>query len=588
MNDDKLIRHYSRLVAYGIQQDIVISLKEVSEVLFTSLRHARTLLKNMHALKWLSWTPKAGRNQRSLLFLHQDLKLLKNQIAASLIASGKYERALELVDGEHAVFGQLLQQTSGIVRREGVLHIQLTYHRQFSSLLPHYPQRNSERFLLRQLYSCLVQCDKDGHISPQLAHHWNHNEDASCWTFYLRPKLFFHNEQAIDSTAIVALFQQLRRLPEYQHELSHLQSVIAPHSLAVEFNLQQADWGFAGIIADIRYSIQPASQVESSLLKHASRKQPFASIVGSGAFSLQEQSSQRIRLQAFDKFYGCRALTDSVTIWQVAQKKSSSFAKTLLQTGVIEQSKAQSDDAGSQQYTRIEDGCLLLLMNQKSGLTQLDREQRRYLGERLSTKQLIKQFDTDITQIGAISAKNLLPCWSDIYTRPIEKQNLPELPCHIQIAVFDHLALLECANAISLILEEIGVECKLNIYSFEELQEKSINNMLTESLILSSMNLDDNRPSSIFRWLQSNSVLHQALSLEESQWLRESLAQMRASRPLINYLSELESISGSMLHERLVIPLFHHRQTLQFEGVLKGVSITDWGWPSIQDVWCED
>ncbi|MDJ1478834.1 hypothetical protein QBX67_28150, partial [Bacillus sp. LS15-K4] len=52
------------------------------------------------------------------------------------------------------------------------LHIQLTYKRPFEPLLPHLPQRSSERFLIRQIYSCLVSSDANGHVHPELAHHY--------------------------------------------------------------------------------------------------------------------------------------------------------------------------------------------------------------------------------------------------------------------------------------------------------------------------------------------------------------------------------------------------------------------------------
>lgn len=596
MLDDKLLRHYSHLVELGVQQDIVISLKDISEKLFTSLRHARTLLKSMQELEWLAWTPKVGRNQRSLLRLHYDLKQLKADIAASFIALGKYEKALMIVDGDHSVFGHLLQKTSGAMRREGQLHIQLTYHRLFSSLLPHKPQRSGERFFMRQIYCSLVRCDKSGTLTPELAHHWKHNEERTRWKFYLRPQLFFHNGREINADEVVKLFKQLKALPEYEKELNHLQHISVIHPLCLEFHLTQADYGFAGLLADLRYSIQPSEQVTH----------PLSAIIGSGAFQLQEHSKERIQLQAFDKFYACRALTDTVTIWQLPQKiansfantllNSNSFANTLLKIGVLEQSQTSRSHSlqlketpntasREQEHTRIEDGYLLLLFNQKSSETGLSAMQRRYLSNLLTANRLLNQLEKDEKQFGASIAHHLLPRWHKVYKQDVEKQRLPE---SLNIAVFDHLALLDCANAISAVLDKIGIHCQINIYSYAELQHKALNKQLNETLILTSFNLDDNRPTSIFRWLLSDPVLHQALSGDGSDWLTQALSNVRASQPLSAYFSELESIVTSMLYANWVSPLFHHRQTLKFEGILKGVSITDWGWPAIKDVWSED
>lgn len=51
------------------------------------------------------------------------------------------------------------------------------------------------------------------------------------------------------------------------------------------------------------------------------------------------------------------------------------------------------------------------------------------------------------------------------------------------------------------------------------------------------------------------------------------------------YLAQLEQLGSLLIHEGIVSPMFHHRQTLSFQGILKGVEITTWGWPQLRDVW---
>ncbi|MGC3834297.1 ABC transporter substrate-binding protein [Moritella viscosa] len=171
---------------------------------------------------------------------------------------------------------------SGAVQREGRLHIQLTYARSFSALLPHIALRNSERFLLRQVYCCLVQCDKNGVISPQLAHHWVYNAELQRWRFYLRPALTFHDGSTINADKIAELFNRLKRLATYKTELAHVIHISAINPLCIDFQLDQPDPGFAGLVADVKYSIQPYSQLNAT-----------TAIVGSGAFKVQEHTQQR-------------------------------------------------------------------------------------------------------------------------------------------------------------------------------------------------------------------------------------------------------------------------------------------------------
>ncbi|MDX2321016.1 MAG: hypothetical protein QNK26_10530 [Moritella sp.] len=162
------------------------------------------------------------------------------------------------------------------------------------------------------------------------------------------------------------------------------------------------------------------------------------------------------------------------------------------------------------------------------------------------------------------------------------------LPSKLTIAIFEHHTLNECAQAMAARLKQVGIDCEVNVYAFEALVQKASANILMEDLILISLDLDDNLPTSIFHWMLSNSVLNKSLPAEASNWLQAKLISIRQQQPLTNYLTELESLSTAMITEHWMIPMLHHRQTLFFQGVLKGVSINVWGWPEIQDVWSEE
>ncbi len=578
--EEKLAQYYFRMVKLSVRNEVLITLNEVADLVFTSARHCRTILKEMSRLGWLEWRPKVGRNQRSILYLNFHAEELKSELAKIMISNGKYEKALSLINNDRVLFGSLLQNTSGVVRREGQLHIQLTYRRSFSALLPHRSLRNSERFLLRQVYCCLTQCDSNGTLSSQLAHHWVYDDESYQWRFYLRPDLSFHDGGAITAECIVELFQKLKILPEYQDELAHVVTITASNSHCIQFQLNQPDLGFAGLLADARYSIQPVSQLFSS-----------KTIVGSGAFQVEEHSETRLQLQAFDRYYSCRALADTVTIWKVMRDSLGKIAmksggasvnKEAECTHYLEKNEDNKKVKNNEIRTRIEDGCLLALFNHNSGLSLL---QRKYLSQILAPDKLQEQLVQSRGKIEAVPAYNLLQHWMKTSHSPSEKQELPET---LTIAVFDHQALFRCASIIIELLRQIGIECQVNSYAFDDFYQKAREKTLLEDIILTSLDLDDNRPTSVYRWLLSNPILHQSLSMDFKEWLKAELVNIRNQSELVDYLGKLESVASSMISDYRLLPLFHHRQTLRFQGVLKGVSITGWGWPAIQDVWTED
>nr|WP_282437276.1 SgrR family transcriptional regulator [Vibrio amylolyticus] len=581
------MRYYTRLVPLGVGSEIKTALVDVSEVLFTSVRHARNLLNQMHELEWLTWAPKVGRNQRSTLVLNLELIELKKQLATERIVSGKYEKALAILDDDKKEFGRLLQSTSGVSMHEGQLHLQLTYKRSFERLVPHQLQRSSERYLLRQLYCCLVTSDRDGLVEPQLAHHWEYDPEHYQWTFYLRPGLTFHDGSPIDAAAIVKLYKKLLTLPEYQTELSHLSDVSSEQPLKILFTLSEPDKGFAGLISGVRYSIQPVSQVGGT--------SDYA-VIGSGPFEVVEHSSEKLRLQAFERYYACRALTDRVTIWRLNEvKKDLSLIETnqlasnnekecnhYVAYSVSDES-SEADDNTEQgiKYSRIEDGCMFALFNQNTS-TLLGEQQRRYLSSVLSAQNVYKRMREQKSLFGCEVAGNLLPMWQTML-RPFRVEST--LPASLSIAVYDYAALMSCVYSIQSILQELGVKVEVNTYSYRELSERSANGSLTEELIITNINLDDNRHASAFDSLFNNPILHNSIGTMASQWLTESLTTLRSSTELCDYLNDLEPIASTLISEFYLTPLFHHRQTLRFHGVLKDVELTNWGWPDIRNVW---
>ena len=78
------MRYYTRLDLFEPNISHSVTLTEVADKLFTSLRHARTLLGKMHQAEWVVWEPKVGRNQRSNLTLRFSNQQLTQHVASKL------------------------------------------------------------------------------------------------------------------------------------------------------------------------------------------------------------------------------------------------------------------------------------------------------------------------------------------------------------------------------------------------------------------------------------------------------------------------------------------------------------------------
>jgi MarR-like DNA-binding transcriptional regulator SgrR of sgrS sRNA len=348
------------------------------------------------------------------------------------------------------------------------------------------------------------------------------------------------------------------------------------------------------LLAGVKYSIQPAAQVtrEPSPLNSASH-----AVIGTGPFRVVETNTERIKLSAFEHFYSCRSLTDEVTIWQFEESMTGSarFDDSQMQVSPYEDSacfhqlgksdtelvSAETDGLRS----RIEDGCLFILFNQNSAANSLSDEQRKYLSSLANPQAILTQLEQNQGLFSVSLAQNILPSWQKLYRTPSRES---ELPKKLSIAVYNYYALYRCAISVSDILKRHGVEVEVNTYSFRELAQLSQRGDLKEDLVLCNLNLDDNAPSSLFSWLMNDPVLHSALGEMNSDWLKQRLDQHKATVELPDYLAELEPIASTLISDYWLVPMFHHLQTVRFQGILKNVAITNWGWPDFKNVWSAD
>lgn len=591
MESINLFRYYERLEEFELLVEHAVTLAETAGKMCTSPRHARAILKQMSELKWIAWIPRVGRNQRSTLIRRIDRTEVKRSIALEWIKESKYDRALEFLEYNQVVFEQLLKQTSGAQVTEGKVSVQLTYNRPFASLSPTKPHRNSERYLIRQIHSCLVSMSPEGELIPNIAHHWEADENWKVWTFYLRPSVRFHSGDKVDAEVVSQLLLELQALPYYQNELDHLEAITVETPYRFSVQLSRSDKGFAALMSDLKYSLQPREQLKNS----------SSNVVGCGIFALELHSDSKLTLAANEHFHGFRSLTDKVTIWSLntasanheqasgdsqALPDTEQYSKKIITNASSEsnESALESSNTPDSQHTasraRIEEGCLFIIFNQNN--SSLSYLQRRWLSEQLNGDEIWRQLELNETTFGAEIAHNFFPFWHNV--KHIRSQPI-ELPRSVQIACYSHLGVQRSAKAAVQILAREGIEAQINLYSFETFIEKAQGDGFSEEIVLSSLNLDDNRQVSALLYFLSDPVLHATIGADVSEWLVAELNRIREDFSPNEYLNQLEQLGSVLIYEGLITPMLHHRQTLSFLDIFKGVEITAWGWPKLSEIW---
>ncbi|VEJ08902.1 ABC transporter substrate-binding protein [Actinobacillus delphinicola] len=78
-----------------------------------------------------------------------------------------------------------------------------------ASLDPHKIEGVPEGHVAQNIFETLVVSDNQGHLLPGVAERWEHNDDYTVWTFYLRPDAKWSNGDPVTANDFVYAFRRL-------------------------------------------------------------------------------------------------------------------------------------------------------------------------------------------------------------------------------------------------------------------------------------------------------------------------------------------------------------------------------------------
>ena len=188
----RLTRQYKRLLNRYQNQRQEVQLQDVADTLACSPRYARTLLKEMQQIGWISWASLPGRGKQSLIQCRHDIHHLQEGIDTPVKSSVTPKPVIPASGGYHFIF---------------------PYYRPISAIVPKLSAQHLTRHLIRMVHVGLVRY-LDGNTQPELAlaHHVEVSTDRTCWRFYLRQGLVWHNNDPFSVADCALLLEQKRYL----------------------------------------------------------------------------------------------------------------------------------------------------------------------------------------------------------------------------------------------------------------------------------------------------------------------------------------------------------------------------------------
>ena len=554
MPSRRLYQQFQRLARQLGCDEREASLAEVADLLCCTPRNARLLLRRMQDQGWLSWSAEAGRGRRSRLILLDNQESLTRRRLRDLLSQGQLAQAVRLAEGRLDLLTPLLIEQLGQATREGRQILRVPYYRPLPHLLPTDPLRRSEVHLSRQIFNGLTRRNEEnGEIEGDLAHHWE-CLDPCHWRFYLRPAVRFHHGRELAVEDVMESLLALRDRPLFAH-LARLESRW-PRTL--DLHLDSPDPLLLHLLAEPVAAILP---------RELKGEAGFAlQPVGTGPYRVTANDPLQLCLEAFDDYFGLRALLDEIDIWMLPELAER--LESHLQLG------RDSPELGTMRgESELESGCYFLLQDDRSPLLQ-DPALRQWLTRLLNPIALMGRVAPEL-QRGWTSALGLLPHWREAL--PAEEPKPVLLPTRLVLACFNqHLEFNECANAMASLLAEQGILLEVRTLDYGRWVSGADEDV---DLWLGTLNLEHEHAFAPYAWLQGTPLLRRVWGGQQALW--QGLTQWRASGAEPGPRALLAEVQ----RQGWFVPLFHHWLELESRVGVHGVRMTALGWFDFRSAW---
>ncbi|MGK3142702.1 SgrR family transcriptional regulator [Pantoea sp. C2G6] len=530
---------------------------EMARHCICSERHLRTLLSQWQHAGWLCWRGESGRGKQGRLQFLRSPEQLRQQLLQQQLDDGDAADALQLLDLPPERLINLLRPLMGGQWQHDTPVLRIPYYRPLESTQPHQTTGRAEQHLVRQLYSGLTRFEQDEPVGD-LAHHWQHDETACNWLFWLRPQLVWHNDEPIQAGQLVARFSQLLQEPHVRALLAEVVSVDAPHPLALRFTLRRQDFWLPHRLAHLL-----------CLLPH-----PVDPSLGSGPWKRSYFSAELVRIESHARWHLRRPLLQAVEYWITPQLFDPSLGSSCrhpvqLQIGDVADLKTLQPVSSS-----ISLGFCYLLCRPRPGFSPA---QARRLFQLIQQSGIISRLPLDKGLI--TPSRELLPGWP---VPSIEAEPLPlpaTLTLHYQLPVELH----QMAQALRQLLKQHG--CTLNLIFHPVKSWHNIAELDAADLVMGDRLIGDAPVFTLASWLQIDPLWHPFAATAQGD-------AAEAQRLTIQQIADSETRSRALhqLYHQLMtagilLPLFNYRYQISAPPGVEGIHLNSLGWFDFSRAW---
>lgn len=579
-----------------IDEKILVSIEEISQILFCTPRNSRIILKKLVDIGWIHWEHGMGRGNKSKLMFKESPYDLIIRKSMDLVRNGEIRSAKKLINEYENIYPDLTHEFNSWIetlfgykienynqKELDVLRIKVQIN-PIVNLDPIYVFLRSQIHVLKQVSDTLVNYNSiSRQIEPHIAFFWEYDSGKNSWTIYLRKGIMFHNGKILTSKDVAYTFNRFTCTSNnmYKWMLEDLKEIRIIDNHTLVFYLKNRNELFLQILSNEHLTIL-ACPDENDL------EQKIDNIlVGTGPFKMIKNDEDIIILKANGTYFKGRPFLDRVELWNSrdindkAEKPNEislgSYANQIVKVDYINDFEKKSNLEWNVQYLTI-NLC-------KNGPLQ-DIFFRKALKNILNPLKMINELRGDRCEVaeGFLSFANQ---GIEILNYENIKYLLKQSNYNgegINLFTFEEQDHIDDTNWITKQCKEYGIMINTTFFKSEEVMD--IERIKQADVIHDSASLNENIEISYLDLLLSdNSFIKNHLSPELSNNLINIIKRFYEIKEGNRRMELLQMIEKSIMDHYNVIPLYRNQINIHSHTMIQNLNINKSGWIDFYNIW---
>ena len=281
-----------------------VGIDEISETLQLSHKQTTRYLKKWDEQDWIAFTPGKGRGNLSELKWKKEVEAILEKEAVKRIEQEPVERSSKYLmfnwstDSKMRLMNKFQSKLGFIQESKDKLIVPKRYP--FFSIHPLEAADVFSAHLVANVFNRLISITEEGRIIPEIAHSWD--VTPAKLRLYLKKDIKFHDGSILSARDVAECLERLRDHKHYRELWAPVEkiNVISPLILDIHHP------------GGCSYTLPMLSMMCASIYRETKDR-----ILGTGCFSLEENSDQKTTLAAFSDHFQERPILDAVEFVQV-------------------------------------------------------------------------------------------------------------------------------------------------------------------------------------------------------------------------------------------------------------------------------